>query len=452
MRKKSSNIPFYIVLILIICLCVFIYLSPKFERTPPTIEVPNMTYWNLKWDIPIKISDSSGIKSYRVSIINGNDVNTLLEKHIDDEIKTNIEFNLPIPKISISNGDTLKYKIDVVDNSKYHFFLGNSSEKKFDITIDTKSPQVGIIAMSNKITRGGSGVVVFFAKDDNLANISLSNGYESFVAFPFLKKGYYVSIIPWSIHNPNFKGRIIVEDKAGNIRRSNIGFARYARNYRTSNLTLKDSFIDDKISSIIENSSVPLDSFKSRLEMFKYVNNVIRGNDEKIIYSKILNLDLNNNYQINTFKPLKDYVIVGLFGDHRKFMLDKEPAGESYHLGIDLANIKNAQVFASNDGVVVLKESLGIYGNTIIIDHGFGLSTLYSHLSESYVKEGDIVKKGDVIARTGATGLAFGDHLHFGVLIQGVFALSPEWMDSRWLKVNINDVLSEAVDIIENKQ
>ena len=452
MRKKSSNFPFYIILIVIVCLCVFVYFSPKFERTPPKIEVPSMTYWNLKWNVPIKISDSSGIKSYRVSIIKNDNANVILEKNINDGIKTDIEFNLPIPKINILNGDTLRYKIEAIDNSKYNFFLGNVSEKEFNIIVDTEPPQAGIIAMSNKITRGGSGVVVFFAKDDNLANISISNGYQSFVAFPFLKDGYYASIIPWSIHNPNFKGRIIVEDKAGNIKRSNIGFARYARNYRTSTLTLKDSFIDNKISSVIENvSSIPIDIFKSRMEMFRYANETIRGNDEKIINSKILNLELQDNYQINTFKPLKDSVIVGLFGDHRKYVLNKESAGESYHLGTDLANIKNAQIFASNDGVVVLKESLGIYGNTIVLDHGLGVSTLYSHLSEFYVEEGDFVKKGDVIGRTGATGLAFGDHLHFSVLIQGVFALSTEWMDSRWLKVNINDVLNEAVNIIENK-
>ncbi|MBR7118562.1 MAG: M23 family metallopeptidase [Helicobacteraceae bacterium] len=451
MFKKNSNIPFYIISGLIACLCIFIYTSPKFERIPPNIEIPDITYWNLKWNVPIRLLDSSGIKSYKVSFIKNDDIVILVDKKVEDT-KTDIEFNLPIPKINIVDGDVLKYKIEVTDNSKYKFFLGNTTQKEFEIIVDRIPPEAGIIAMSNKITYGGSAVVVFFAKDDNLANISISNGHQSFVAFPFIKDGYYVSIVPWSIHNPTFKGRIIVEDKAGNIKRSNIGFARYSRNYRTSNLTLKDSFIDNKIASVIESvSTISLDSFSSRLEMFKYANEVIRNNDENMVYSKILNLDLKDLHQINVFKPLKDAVIVGMFGDHRKYTLNKEPAGESYHLGIDLANVKNAQVFASNDGVVVLKEGLGIYGNTIVIDHGLGVSTLYSHLSEFYVKEGDVVKKGDVIARTGATGLAFGDHLHFGVLIQGVFALSTEFMDSRWLKTNINDVLSEAINIIENR-
>lgn len=451
MFKKNSNIPFYIILGLIACLCIFIYTSPKFERTPPNIEIPDITYWNLKWNVPVKLLDSSGIKSYKVSFIGNGEIVTLIDKKIEDN-KKDIEFYLPIPKINITDGDILKYKIEATDNSKYNFFLGNTTQKEFEIIVDRIPPEARIIAMSNKIAHGGSAAVVFFAKDDNLASISISNGYQNFVAFPFIKDGYYVSIVPWSIHNPSFRGRIIVEDKAGNIKRSNIGFARYSRNYRVSNLSLKDSFIDNKIVSVIESAgTIPIDAFSSRLEMFKYANETIRNNDENMIYDKILNLDLKNSYQINAFKPLKDSVIVGIFGDHRKYTLDKEPAGESYHLGTDLASIKNAQVFASNDGVVVLKESLGIYGNTIVIDHGLGIYTLYSHLSEFYVKEDDVVKQGDIIGRTGASGLAFGDHLHFGVLIQGVFVLSTEFMDSRWLKTNINDVLSEAINIIENK-
>ncbi|RDU57602.1 M23 family metallopeptidase [Helicobacter sp. MIT 99-5507] len=451
MFKKNSNIPFYIILSLIACLCIFIYTSPKFERTPPNIEIPDITYWNLKWNVPVKLLDSSGIKSYKVSFIRNDEIITLIDKKIEDN-KKDIEFYLPIPKINITDGDILKYKIEATDNSKHNFFLGNTTQKEFEIIVDRIPPEARIIAMSNKIAHGGSAAVVFFAKDDNLASISISNGYQNFVAFPFIKDGYYVSIVPWSIHNPSFRGRIIVEDKAGNIKRSNIGFARYSRNYRVSNLSLKDSFIDNKIVSVIESAgTIPIDAFSSRLEMFKYANETIRNNDENMIYDKILNLDLKNSYQINAFKPLKDSVIVGIFGDHRKYTLDKEPAGESYHLGTDLASIKNAQVFASNDGVVVLKESLGIYGNTIVIDHGLGIYTLYSHLSEFYVKEDDVVKQGDIIGRTGASGLAFGDHLHFGVLIQGVFVLSTEFMDSRWLKTNINDVLSEAMNIIENK-
>ncbi|RAX55136.1 hypothetical protein CCY99_00095 [Helicobacter sp. 16-1353] len=451
MRKKKNNFLFFLVLIICVGIAIFIYSSSKFEREKPNIDIPDISYWNLKWDIPIKISDSSGIKSYKIIFIKDDEETILISKKGNNQ--KNIELILPIPKINISNGDKLQYRIEATDNSFFRFFLGNTSNAKLEFTIDTKIPVARIVAMSNKITKGGSAAVVFFAKDENLANISISNGYQSFVAFPFLKENYYVSIIPWSIHNPSFRGLITIQDKAGNVKKSNIGFAKYSKVYRTSHLALKNSFIDGKVAELIENANeFSLYDFTSRFNMFRYVNETIRGRDEATIKSKILNLDLTYfTTDINVFKPLKDFVIVGLYGDHRKYTIDKQPAGESYHLGTDLANVKNAQVTNSNDGVVVLSESLGIYGNTVMIDHGFGISSLYSHLSEIYVSEGDEVKKGSIIGRTGISGFAFGDHLHFEIRIQGTPVLSTEWMDSKWLKVNINDILVEAKSIIENR-
>ena len=95
---------------------------------------------------------------------------------------------------------------------------------------------------------------------------------------------------------------------------------------------------------------------------------------------------------------------------------------------------------ASNSGVVVFTGSLGIYGNTIIIDHGMGLMSLYGHLSEISVKEGQFVKKGEIIGRTGNTGFALGDHLHFGIVVQGYEVNPIEWLDPKWVKNSIISV------------
>lgn len=96
---------------------------------------------------------------------------------------------------------------------------------------------------------------------------------------------------------------------------------------------------------------------------------------------------------------------------------------------------------ASNSGVVVFTGDLGIYGNTVVIDHGMGLMSLYGHLSEVGVKEGQYVKKGEVIGKTGKTGLALGDHLHFGILVQGYEVNPLQWLDSKWIRDNILSVL-----------
>lgn len=446
---NKSNIISTIILFLILALGYFIHTSPYFEKEPPKIETPNMSYWNTKSEIPIKLSDESGIKSYQVIAVIDNEEKVLLQE--DSINKKELSFNLPIPKVNLNSLSKITYKIIAIDKSNYRFFFGNKAEKTFVLNIDTKLPKVRIIQMSNVITKGGSAAVVFYANDEAMSNISVTNGYQSFVAFPFYKKDYYVSIIPWYIHNPSFKGAIIAMDKAGNVRRFNINFTRYNRNYRTSNLVLKNNFIDGKIAEIIENTNkMKLEDFSNPLDMFRYVNETIRKNDDVIISEKILNLNKEID-SLNVFKPLENARVVGLFGDHRKFSFNKIDAGESYHLGIDLASIKHAPIIASNDGVVVMSEELGIHGNAIVIEHGYGVASLYAHLSEAYKKEGDIIKIGDIIGKSGSSGLAFGDHLHFGILIQGKPSISNEWMDSKWLKTNINDVLENAKVVIENE-
>ena len=106
-------------------------------------------------------------------------------------------------------------------------------------------------------------------------------------------------------------------------------------------------------------------------------------------------------------------------------------------MGIDLASTANAPVKAANSGRVVLTELIGIFGNTVVIDHGFGLCSLYSHLNQISVNKGDMVKKGDDIGFTGVTGLAVGDHLHFSMIVHNVFVNPVEWWDDSWIKNNI---------------
>ena len=113
------------------------------------------------------------------------------------------------------------------------------------------------------------------------------------------------------------------------------------------------------------------------------------------------------------------------------------------HLGFDLASLRMSPVAAGNDGKVVFADNLGIYGNTVILDHGLGLFTLYAHLSSISVKVGETVTRGQAIGQTGATGLAGGDHLHFSAMVRGIHVDPVEWWDPKWITDHVKAKIEE---------
>jgi hypothetical protein len=146
-----------------------------------------------------------------------------------------------------------------------------------------------------------------------------------------------------------------------------------------------------------------------------------------------------------TFLPMARAAVMGSFADRRTYRAAGKPVDTQDHLGLDLASLSQAPVQAANAGRAVLASYLGIFGNCVVIDHGYGLMSLYAHLSSMTVKAGDAVARGQEIGRTGGTGLAGGDHLHFTMLVQGLPVTPTEWWDGHWihdrLKLKLGDVL-----------
>jgi murein DD-endopeptidase MepM/ murein hydrolase activator NlpD len=144
------------------------------------------------------------------------------------------------------------------------------------------------------------------------------------------------------------------------------------------------------------------------------------------------------------FIRLENAAPKGSFAQFRNYYYHGKVVDQQTHLGVDLSSLPHSSVPAANRGKVVYADDLGIYGQCIIIDHGLGLQTLYGHLSRIGVKVGDDVQKGQIIASTGDTGLAGGDHLHFGVLVSGEQVNPIEWWDPSWINNNVTSKLQTA--------
>jgi murein DD-endopeptidase MepM/ murein hydrolase activator NlpD len=257
-------------------------------------------------------------------------------------------------------------------------------------------------------------------------------------------------LIAWPFRESSFQAKVIAEDKAGNRRSVEIPFYVKNKSYRVSWIKASDKFIDGKITDLAEQD--PKYMKEDRIERFRAVNETMRIDNENLIhkYASKVSDDILDSWKIKKFYPLRNGKKVASFGDERHYYYKSKEneISHSYHLGYDMASIAMSPIVVSNDGTVVFAEYNGIYGNMPMIDHGLGLYTLYGHCSMMNVKEGDKVHAGQRIAKTGKTGLALGDHLHFGMLVQGIEVRPVEWLDGKWIRDNIEKIFKDADRII----
>jgi len=458
-KGRGSNIGWLILLLLILSSIIigfgYIYTAKEFERVAPIVVTPEYKYWNTKQPLIIKLSDNFGLKSYRIFLSDGTN-NILVDHNEDNLLEKDKEIKIKYPKNSQLDKKVkvLKMVIEVTDASRWNYFKGNQSEKSISFKIDNKRPIVNIIANSYSITQGGSALVIFEAYDDDYLNdVYVLVGNKKFIAEPYKKNGYFVALIAWPFRDNEFRADIIVKDRAGNSRSAEIPLYIKYKSYRTSWIKATDKFIDGKITDLAEQDEKYMK--EDKLERLKAINETMRIENEAIIkkYTTKVSDKIIQNWNIKKFYPLKYGKKVANFGDDRHYYYTdkKHEISQSYHLGYDMASTQMAPIIASNSGKVVFADYNGIYGNMPIINHGLGLYTLYGHCSTLKIKEGDIIRVGQEIAKTGKTGLALGDHLHFGILVQGVEVRPIEWLDTKWIKDNIKKIFNDADNIINPK-
>ncbi len=455
-RRRSS--PLKVVFLLIIIIAAigggYIYVSPAFEQNKPIISSDEKIYWNLKTPVNIHLDDESGIKYYKVVFQEGQK-KTILNQKIFSDIQKHVVINVTPPKLDMFyKPKNSKIYVEVVDNSKWNLLEGNKATKIIDVTIDTRKPVANVLENSRYIQRGGSGVVIVKVKDDNLKDAYISfNDKKRFKLLPFYKENYYAALIAWPIDFEEFKRvNLVVIDKARNKTITKIPFYIQKKKIKIDKINLSERFIKNVSTCVLEQSLEEVPS--SIKDIFLQSNKDLREkNVQKIetVSQKALDYAVIDNFTIEPFKRLRGSKTFAGYAERRHYYLDGEKINEAWHLGIDWASVKKAPVIVSNEGTVIFKDYLGIYGNTVIVDHGMGLGSLYAHTSGQSVELGESVSKNQKIANTGATGAVFGDHLHFGVLIQGIEVNPVEWMDGHWIKVHILDVLKAAKKQIDGQ-
>lgn len=432
---------------------VFLYTASMFEREAPAITVENNGYWNLKDPLSITIDDQSGIKAYTVTMKSAQETTVLAdEKFVQPQKDAKIVVEPPKKAYGVKEKEVI-IVVEATDASKWNFLNGNAASTSVRLIIDKKRPFLSNITNSYAIMKGGSALVVFKAEDEHLDEVYIETDFgKRFKPQPFYKEGYYVSLLAWPVTQTSFRATIVARDKVGNVARTAVPLRLRDKAYRVSNITLSDRFLNGKIAELAREYE-ETQGVDDRIEQFRIINEDVRAKNEKRIHEITSNVSdtMVQSLPITPFYPLKNGKKVASFGDHRLYQYQGAPVSESYHLGLDLASVKMGEIITQNRASVVYNDYNGIYGNMPILDHGMGLYTLYGHCSGVNVQLGVEVPPGASIANTGVSGYAMGDHLHFGVLVQGIEVRPEEWMDKQWIRLNITEVMQGAIQIIDQK-
>jgi len=406
------------------------------DTVPPEIAVsPDTPVLGKDSQLVITVADpGSGLKSLKVVAVQDGKEIPLVAKDYPGGVTQDDE-TIVLEKGQVKEGE-FSIRITAVDSSLYPFGKKGVAMVENNYNYDATPPRISVQTNITNLNQGGAGFLVYTLSEE-VPETGIRVGDRFFPAYlqPSSSGGFLYYCIfahPWDTPVADFKPIIEARDKAGNTAKRSFNYHTNARTFRRDKINLSDSFMEKTIPEF--EGLVPKEG--TALDKYLYINNTMRkeNRDKLVEFSRQTNRTM---LWSGTFLRLPNAANRAQFADARDYIYNGKQVDFQTHLGLDLASTQHAPVPAGNDGTVVYADFLGIYGNVVVLDHGLGLQTLYAHLSSVAVKAGDAVSKGDIVGHTGSTGLAGGDHLHYGVIAGGTPVQPIEWWDIHWIKNNV---------------
>jgi murein DD-endopeptidase MepM/ murein hydrolase activator NlpD len=320
----------------------------------------------------------------------------------------------------------------LVAEARDYSWRGNQARVEIPVLIDTRAPRVAVLTGLTYARRGGSEVALYRVDEETVRD-GIEVGEVFFQGYPHpddprRRVAFYA--LPPGVAAGD-RPRVVAEDRAGNATRVPLNVELIERSFPSDQIRLSQPFMEAKIAELI-GGEVPDDVVAGYLK----INRDMRADNAATI-REITSQSSSDRLWSGAFLQLPGSHVGASFAEHRTYSFDGRTVDEQTHLGYDLSSTAAAAVPAANDGVVAFAGPLGIYGNTVIVDHGLGLFSLYGHLSVISVEKGSPVARGDALGRSGQTGLAGGDHLHFSMILSGEFVDPLEWFDAKWIDEHI---------------
>lgn len=327
--------------------------------------------------------------------------------------------------------------------------VSSTAAKEIDVRLTP--PRVAVLSLHHFVNHGGSEMVVYrVTPADAQSGVRVGDKlYPGFPASgagianadPSLRVAFFALLWDQDLNTPI---SVFARDEAGNESRGTFDYRVFPKAFRKSRIEVDAGFLGRVVPAILENTpTFKVDDPSNLVASFLRINRDLRQQNNAAI-SALAAKTAPGILWRGAFKQLVNTAVEAGFADQRTYFNQGQEIDRQVHLGFDLASTQAAPVQAANRGTIVLADYLGIYGNCVIIDHGMGVQSLYAHLSSIGVKVGDQVELGQALGRSGATGLAGGDHLHFTMLLGGQAVTPVDWWSSQWVEDRITRKLREA--------
>lgn len=313
------------------------------------------------------------------------------------------------------------------------FWSAQPTLAQVELPVRLVPPTLQVMSTFTYVAQGGSEAVVYRV-GESARRDGVRAGNRFFPGYPLpggaAQDRFALFAVPYDMDDAS--GVVVVaSDAAGNEAQARFIDKFFPRPLRTDTIRLDDTFMQ-KVTTEIMTQTPELADKGNLLDNYLQINRDLRK--QNMAFRQEIAAKTQSAFLWREpFLPMVNTAIKASFADRRSYLYNDQSVDQQDHLGLDMASTRADRVPASNDGVVVYAGYLGIYGNCVILDHGYGVQTLYGHLSAIDVKEGDKVSRGQPIGRSGASGLAGGDHLHFEVVLHGLPVSPIEWFDSKWI-------------------
>jgi len=320
-----------------------------------------------------------------------------------------------------------------------------------EVQVRLDPPRVSVVSIHQFINVGGAEFVVLNVTPEDV-EAGIKVGDTEYRAYPGKGAGLANPIMRVAFfalrHDQDAQTRItaFARDAAGNEVTAPLEHQPTNKKFLQSKIPIDQPFLDRVVPPIASNTpglKIDTGSPEGLLKGFLVINGDLRKKNAETIAALAQKTKPEMLWR-DAFVQMGNSQVESRFADRRTYYFDSKEIDRQVHLGFDLASVQHAPVHAANAGVIVHADFLGIYGNCVIIDHGLGVQSLYAHMSLIGVKVGDTVTKSQELGRTGSTGLAGGDHLHFTMLLQGTPINPVEWWDQHWMEDRVFRKIREA--------